>query len=252
MKLIRVATPQGPQEAVLDGDVVRRRKGPLADLDAGTVIGPLEDLQLLAPCTPTKVIGVGRNYAANLAAKGRPTPDEPFLFLKAPNAVVGPNENIVRPPGAKTLEYEAELAVVIGQRARHLTAETWRAHVLGYTCGNDLAVRDWQAMDRQWVIAKSADTLCPLGPWIETDPGDPDDLPVRARVNGIATQDGRTSDTVFDTGALLMHITTTLTLEPGDVVLTGTPAGAGPLDDGDVVEVEVGGIGTLRNQVASG
>ncbi len=252
MKLIRVATPDGPQDAVLDVDLVRRREGTAAAPDAGAVIGPLEDLRLLVPCTPSKVIGAGRNYASNLAAKGRPTPTEPFLFLKAPNAVVGHDEPIIRPPGAQTLEYEAELCVVIGTRARHLTAENWRDHVLGYTCGNDVAVRDWQAMDRQWVFAKSADTLCPLGPWIETDPGDPDDLPVRARVNGTLTQDGRTSDTVFDTGALLVAITASITLEPGDVVMTGTPDGAGPVADGDVVEVEVGGIGTLRNQVVGG
>ena len=145
MKLIRVATPHGPQDAVLDGDLVRRREGTTDAPDAGPTIGPLEDLRLLAPCTPTKVIGAGRNYASNLAAKGRPTPTEPFLFLKAPSAVVGPETPIVRPPGATTLEYEAELCVVIGRRARHLTVDTWRDHVRGYTCGNDVAVRDWQA-----------------------------------------------------------------------------------------------------------
>lgn len=250
MKLVRITTPSGPQTGVVDGDDVLELAGDPADgRVTDSVIGRLDARTLLAPAQPTKVIGVGRNYGANLAEKGRPNPTEPFLFIKGPNAVVGDGAMIQRPAGVDCLEYEAELAVVIGRRARRLSAEDWAHHVLGYTCGNDLSIRDWQTMDRQWVLAKSSDTLCPIGPWIETDPGDPDDLAVRARVNGELRQDGRTSDMVFDIGALLISITATVTLDPGDVVLTGTPAGSGQLVDGDVVEVEVEGVGSLRNQV---
>jgi 2-keto-4-pentenoate hydratase/2-oxohepta-3-ene-1,7-dioic acid hydratase in catechol pathway len=242
VRLVRVSTRSGPRAGVVDGDDVLELAGDPADgRVTDTVIGRLAELTFLTPAEPTKVIGVGRNYNANLAEKGRANPTEPFLFIKGPNAVVGDGATIQRPAGVERLEYEAELAVVIGRRARRLTAEDWRHH--------DLSVRDWQTMDRQWVLAKSSDTLCPIGPWVETDPGDPDDLAVRARVNGELRQDGRTSDMVFDIGALLVSITATITLEPGDVVLTGTPAGSGHLVDGDVVEVEVEGVGTLRNRV---
>lgn len=249
MRLVRVSTPEGPRSGLLREDGVVRAASHADPAGGGEELGSWQDLAVLAPCSPTKVVGVGRNYADNLAEKQRARPDVPFLFLKGPNAVVGDGAPILRPAGVDRLEYEAELAVVIGRRARGLTPADWRAHVLGYTCGNDLSVRDWQTPERQWVLAKSSDALCPLGPWIETDLGDPSDLAIRASVNGVPTQDGRSADMLFGVADLLIHITRTITLEPGDVVLTGTPAGAGPLVAGDVVAVEVEGIGTLTNQV---
>lgn len=250
MKLIRVATDNGPQQgAVQDGIVYAIDTSAPERLTLGEPIGSLDNFELLVPAEPSKVLCVGRNYADHIAEMGRPMPEWPFFFLKAPNAVVGPDEPIRRPRDIRRFDYEGELAVVIGRVTSRIQADDWRRHALGFTCGNDMTIRDWQEADGQWARAKSADTLCPIGPWIETDVDNPEDLKISTYVNGEVRQESRTSDFVFGIGELLAFISAHLTLVPGDVVLTGTPSGVGNVDVGDVVEVEVEGVGKLRNPV---
>lgn len=239
-----------PGWSVLQGDEVMEADGDLADgVEPGASVGALRNLQLLAPCSPSKVICVGRNYAAHVKEMGRDWPERPFVLLKGPNAVVGHGADVLRPSEVERFDFEGELAVVLRRRARDVDADDWRSVVAGYTCANDLTARDWQEADGQWARAKSADTFCPLGPWIETEVDDPEALRLRTRVNGEIHQDSRTDDLIFGIGELLAFVTQALTLEPGDVVLTGTPGGVGPLQVGDVVEVEIESIGVLRNRV---
>jgi 2-keto-4-pentenoate hydratase/2-oxohepta-3-ene-1,7-dioic acid hydratase in catechol pathway len=206
-------------------------------------------MKLTTPLTPTKIVCVGRNYAEHAKELGNEAPAEPLLFLKPPSAVIAHEATIVRPPQSQRVDFEGELAIVIGREARQVKADAWREYVRGFTCGNDVTARDLQKKDGQFTRAKGFDTFCPLGPHIETDL-DVSDLAVRTRVNGEIRQDGRTSQMIFSCGALVEYITAIMTLVPGDVILTGTPSGVGPLSSGDVVEVEVEGIGVLRNAVA--
>jgi 2-keto-4-pentenoate hydratase/2-oxohepta-3-ene-1,7-dioic acid hydratase in catechol pathway len=259
MRVLRYQAEQGAAYGIAVDGLVHELAGGLFDHPVpGRVVGELETLTLLAPCEPSKVICVGRNYHGLLAMQGRQAPEQPFLFLKAPNAVIGPDAQIRRPGGVERLIYEAELAVVIGRALARPSAgglaplTDWQSFVLGYVCGNDVTALDWQDPTVQWARAKSSDTMCPLGPWIETDPGDPHDLSVRAYVNGVLAQDGSTSDMHFDIPTLLAYIASAITLLPGDVVLTGTPPGAAALGDGDLIEVEVEGIGRLANRVTAG
>jgi 2-keto-4-pentenoate hydratase/2-oxohepta-3-ene-1,7-dioic acid hydratase in catechol pathway len=212
---------------------------------------PLSDdaVRLLAPVIPrSKIIGVGRNYAAHAAEMGNDLPVAPLLFLKPNTSVIGPDDPIVLPAWTEEVEHEAELAVVIGKVTKNVTAERALDHVFGYTVANDVTARDAQRAEPQWTRAKGFDTSCPLGPWIV--PGlDVSDLAVRARVNGRLRQDGRTSQLIFDVAYLISYISEVFTLLPGDVILTGTPAGVGPIVDRDIVEVEVEDIGVLRNPV---
>jgi len=198
---------------------------------------------------PSKIVCVGRNYAEHAKELGNEAPAEPILFLKAPTAVLAPEGIIVRPPQSQRVDYEGELAIVIARRARNIPRLGWRDYVLGFTCANDVTARDLQKKDVQFTRAKSFDTFCPIGPVIETDL-DPSALRLITRVNGEVKQDGNTRDMVFPCDFLLEFITSVMTLCPGDVILTGTPAGVGPLSAGDDVEVEIEGIGTLRNHVA--
>jgi 2-keto-4-pentenoate hydratase/2-oxohepta-3-ene-1,7-dioic acid hydratase in catechol pathway len=216
---------------------------------AGSAIGALDESVLAAPCTPTKIIGVGRNYRSHLDERGQAYPTEPWVFLKAPNAVVGHRAEIIRPPGVDRIDYEAELALVVSRRASRIASRNWRQHVLGVTNANDVTVRAWQEGNAQWWRAKSSDTLCPLGPWIDTDIDLDASVPIRAWVDGELRQDGATDDLLFGFGEILEFVTRTMTLEPGDVILTGSPSGAGPVDVGATVEVEVAGIGRLINHV---
>jgi 2-keto-4-pentenoate hydratase/2-oxohepta-3-ene-1,7-dioic acid hydratase in catechol pathway len=250
MKIIRYRAPSGGEDyGILAEDTVHRLVGDVFDQpSAGEAVGSLDDVQLLAPCEPSKLVCVGRNFAPHIEEMGEERPQQPFIFLKAPNTVVGPEAPVHRPSVARRFDYEGELAVVIGRRARGLAENSWAAHVLGYTCANDVTVRDWQS-DGQWARAKGSDTFCPLGPWIVTDLAHPEDVAVRTRLNGDLRQDGRTSQFIFGIGAVLAFITEWITLEPGDVVLAGTPGGVGPMQSGDVVEVEVEGVGVLRNRV---
>ena len=211
---------------------------------------PLVDVRLLAPVLPSKAVCVGKNYAAHAAEFGMEVPDEPLLFLKPSTAIAGPGDPIQLLPISKRVDYEGELAVVVGRLAHRVRAEDAYRYILGYTCANDVTLRDLQKMDDQWARAKGFDGSCPLGPWVETEL-DPIDIRVETRLNGEIRQAAQTSDMVFGVAELIEYITEFMTLLPGDVLLTGTPEGVGRLGDGDVVEVEVEGIGTLSNPVVA-
>lgn len=198
---------------------------------------------------PSKIVCVGRNYADHAKELGNAVPVEPIIFLKPPSAVNSPGGTIVLPKQSQRVEFEGELAVVIGREARNISAADWRDFVHGFTCANDVTARDLQKKDVQFTRGKSFDTFCPIGPWIETDL-DPSSLRLVTRVNGEVRQDGNTGQMVFPVPVILEFISSIMTLFPGDVILTGTPAGVGPLAPGDTVEVEIEGIGTLRNVVA--
>lgn len=223
----------------------------LENLQTRATVEPvaLSDVKLLAPVTPSKIVCVGRNYSEHAAELGNPMPEEPLLFLKAPTSIIGGEDFIELPAASERVEHEGELAVVIGRRARRLTHDDDPlAYVLGYTCANDVTARDLQRRDVQFTRAKSFDTFCPVGPYVVTDL-DPLDLLVETRVNGDTRQSGRTSRMAFPVPFLIRYISNCMTLEPGDVISTGTPSGVGPLREGDVVEVEVEGVGVLRNHV---
>lgn len=197
---------------------------------------------------PTKVLGIGRNYRAHAAEMGSDVPDEPLIFLMPPSAVIGHGAAIVRPRGDHRIDFEGELGVVIGARGRNVRAADAGSIIAGYTCVNDVTNRDLQKRDDQWARAKGTDTFCAIGPRIVAGL-DPSDLAIRSRVNGELRQDARTSQLIFDVPTLIEVITRAMTLEPGDVIATGTPAGVGPIHAGDVVEIEIEGIGVLRNTV---
>ena len=205
--------------------------------------------KLLVPVVPSKIVCVGRNYADHAKELGNEAPSEPILFLKPPSALLASGGRIVRPAASQRVDFEGELAIVIGRPAKNVKARFWRRYVRGFTCANDVTARDLQKKDVQFTRGKGFDTFCPIGPCIEDDL-DVSDLRVTTRVNGETRQDGRTSQMVFPPGVLLEFITRIMTLVPGDVILTGTPAGVGPLAAGETVEVEVEGIGVLRNVVA--
>jgi 2-keto-4-pentenoate hydratase/2-oxohepta-3-ene-1,7-dioic acid hydratase in catechol pathway len=210
---------------------------------------PLADVRLLAPVIPrSKVVGVGRNYRAHAEELGNEVPAEPLIFLKPNTSVIGPRDGIVYPEQTNDLHFEGELAIVIGRIVRDLPKERVNEVIFGYTVANDVTARDLQKTDGQWARAKGYDTFCPLGPWITTEL-DVADLRVTTTVNGEPKQDGRTSQLIFDIPEVLAYITSFTTLLPGDVVLTGTPAGVGPMLPGDEVAVTIEGIGTLTNKV---
>lgn len=256
MKLCRFISQDvyAPHYGIVEGDFIR----PLIDADA---FGsrpraradkiPLADARLLAPVTPSKIVCVGRNYREHAAELGNKMPDEPLLFLKAPSAVIASGEDILLPPESAQVEHEGELGVVIGRHARRLRAdEDPLAFVLGYVCLNDVTARDLQRKDVQFTRAKSFDTFCPVGPFIATDIN-PADVAVTTRVNGAVKQHARTSAMAFSVADILRYISHAMTLNPGDLIATGTPAGVSKLAAGDVVEVEVEGVGVLSNQVKS-
>lgn len=209
---------------------------------------PLDTVRLLAPVRPSKVIGVGLNYATHAREFGWQLPPEPLIFLKPPSAMIGPGDTIVCPPESGQVEFEGELAAVIGRKARRVTPEEAPSVILGYTCGNDVTARDIQRAEGQWSRAKGFDTFAPLGPWVALRL-DASDVWITTRVNGVTRQDDRTSSLIFTVPELVSFISHVMTLEPGDVILTGTPAGTGLLRPGDTVEVEIEGIGCLQNTV---
>ena len=209
----------------------------------------LDEVKLLAPVTPSKIVCVGRNYREHAAELGNKMPDEPLLFLKAPSAVIGPDERIELPSASQQVEHEGELGVVIGRTARNVAeTEDPLRYVWGYTCVNDVTARDLQRKDVQFTRGKSFDTFCPVGPWIDTAL-DPANTTVATRVNGEVKQNGNTADMAFGVAFLIRYISAIMTLYPGDLIATGTPAGVSRMKHGDVVEVEVGGVGILRNSV---
>ena len=210
---------------------------------------PLTAADLLPPVTPSKIVCVGRNYRDHVKEMGSELPTEPLIFLKPPSALLAPGGIVRMPPASARVDYEGELALVIGRRVRHLKPEDWRSAIRGYTLANDITARDLQAKDDQWTRAKGFDTFCPIGPWV-SDEIDPEaGLTLETRVNGELRQRGSTLDFIFPIPALLAHITAAMMLEPGDLVLTGTPSGIGPLNPGDRVEVSIPGLGVLANTV---
>lgn len=251
MRFVRYKTISGDDQYgwVLDGQI-----GPVE----GTILGefrrkeanlPLDSMQLLAPILPSKIVCVGRNYVAHAEEHDLEVPELPLLFLKPPSSIIGPNAPIVIPPQSQQVEHEAELAVVIGKRGRWIPLDEAFEYILGFTIAIDITARDLQRKDGQWTRGKGFDTFCPLGPWIETD-FDPADALITCHVNGEMRQMASTRDMVFSVRKLIAFTSSVMTMEPGDVLLTGTPSGVGPLHPHDVVEVTIEGIGSLRNPVA--
>jgi 2-keto-4-pentenoate hydratase/2-oxohepta-3-ene-1,7-dioic acid hydratase in catechol pathway len=236
---------------VVEGDDVAELAGhPFGPVTFTGTRRALTEVKLLAPVLPSKVVAIGKNYAAHASEMGGDVPDKPLIFLKPSTAVTGAREPIMYPPSSQQVDYEGELAVVIGRLCRDVPVERAAEVILGYTCGNDVTARDQQKTDGQWSRAKGYDTFCPLGPWIETDV-DPADLRVTTTLSGETKQDGRTSQIVHKIPDLIAYITSCMTLLPGDVILTGTPAGVGPMQVGDDVAVEIEGIGRLVNTVVA-
>jgi 2-keto-4-pentenoate hydratase/2-oxohepta-3-ene-1,7-dioic acid hydratase in catechol pathway len=240
-----------------DGDVLVRLAGaPWESLDPAGPRDPLREVELLAPTAASKIVCVGLNYRAHIAesvsrAPGDTTePAEPLLFLKPPSALLAPGGTIVLPDGVTRMDPEGELAVVIGRRARRVAEADAMAHVLGFTCFNDVSARNYQKQDGQWARAKGFDTFAPAGPWIAIGL-DPRALTVECRVNGERRQTGNTRDLIFPIPFLIRHVSHIMTLEPGDLIATGTPAGVAPVDVGDRIEVEVEGVGVLENVVGA-
>lgn len=236
--------PSDPEGPVLD--IIKGH--PFAEFERSGQKLPLSKVRLLPPVLPNKVVAIGRNYAEHAKEMGNDLPDSPVVFFKPSTSVAGPGDPIVYPSFSSEVHYEAELAVVIGRLCKDVPRERAKDVILGYTCANDVTARDIQRQEKQWARAKGFDTSCPLGPWTETDL-DASDLALMCTVNGEQRQLGRTSEMVRPIEDLIVHITEAMTLLPGDVILTGTPAGVGPLNDGDEVAVTIEGIGTLTNKV---
>jgi 2-keto-4-pentenoate hydratase/2-oxohepta-3-ene-1,7-dioic acid hydratase in catechol pathway len=251
VKIARFSTGGDPRFGIVDGDelVVLRGDPMFAGFDTTEERVPLADVKLLAPVIPrSKVVAVGKNYVDHVAEFGGEVPEEPLLFLKPNTSVIGPGDTIVRPPQSRRVDFEGELAIVIGSIAKNVAAEDAAQVIFGYTIANDVTARDLQKKDGQWARAKGFDTFCPLGPVIETE-YDVATGTVETRLNGTVAQAAPFTDMVHGIGAIVAHITAAFTMLPGDVILTGTPAGVGPMGSGDVVEVTVSGIGTLSNPV---
>jgi 2-keto-4-pentenoate hydratase/2-oxohepta-3-ene-1,7-dioic acid hydratase in catechol pathway len=253
VRIARYTTGEDPSYGIVEGEpgrefIAQVQGDPLYQpvvLTGETVA--LEDARLLAPVIPrSKVIGIGRNYAEHAKEMGGEAPAQPLMFLVPNTAVVGPGDPIVMPAGSQEISYEAELAVVIGRIAKDVPRERVSEVVYGYTCANDVTARDWQRGDGQWSRAKGFDTSKPLGPWISTDL-DVSDLRIQSRIDGETRQDGTTADMIFDVETLVSYVSAAFTLLPGDVILTGTPAGVGLVEPGQRVDVEIEGIGTLSN-----
>jgi 2-keto-4-pentenoate hydratase/2-oxohepta-3-ene-1,7-dioic acid hydratase in catechol pathway len=251
-KLIRYKLDQAVAYGlVIDQRVHSLASGPWPHPEIGPAIASLDQVQLLAPCEPGKIVAVGLNYAAHAAEHGSDMPAEPLIFLKPPTTVIGPGDLIVYPIHlSQRVDHEAELAVVMGRRACRVPRDKALSFVAGYTCSNDVTARDLQKRDGQWTRAKGFDTFCPVGPWVVAGL-DVSDLAIRCKVNGKLRQEARTGDMIFSVGELIAHISAVMTLEAGDLILTGTPAGVGPLLPGDRVSVEIEGIGVLENEVVN-
>ncbi|WP_448575482.1 fumarylacetoacetate hydrolase family protein [Thermomicrobium sp.] len=254
MKLARILVDGTPTAVVVEDGVAYEAHGDrsVGEPRRGRELGLFATFAVLPPVErPSKIVAVGLNYAAHVTENdpSRKIPDEPVLFLKPPSALLGHGGTILLPPGNR-IDYEAELCLVIGRRAQRVPEASALDYVLGYTCGNDVSHRDLQYKDGQWVRGKGFDTFCPLGPWIETEL-DPSDLAIVSRLNGELRQNSRTSQMLFPLAFLVSFISQVMTLEPGDVIMTGTPYGVGPMVPGDVIEVEIEGIGVLQNLVGA-
>jgi len=256
MRIARFSHSDGVSYGIVDGDELAVAElaghpfgGAMENLELTGTGFALGDVRLLAPVLPSKVICVGQNYADHVREMGGQPPPEPVIFLKPSTSVCGPGDPIQRPVGlSERVDYEGELAVVIGRLCRDVPQDLASAAILGYTCANDVTARDIQARDGQWSRAKGFDAFCPLGPWIATD-ADPADLALTTRLNGEVRQESRTSLMLHDVPFLIAFVSAVMTLLPGDVLLTGTPAGVGPMQAGDEVSVTIEGVGTLANPV---
>lgn len=252
MKIVRIKSGDDIAYGVADTEGVLVYKGsPFVAWEPTEVVVPWLSVALLAPVLPTKVLCVGRNYEEHANEMGEDVPDEPTIFMKPSTSVIGPNANVIYPPISTSIHHEAELAVVISKPARNIKAEDASQYIFGYTAANDVTARDLQRKDGQWTRGKGFDTFCPLGPAIETELDPLERLAVICRVDGEVRQAGFTSDMVFGVAEILEFITAFMTLLPGDVILTGTPSGVGPVDVGAVMEVEIDGIGTLSNRLVA-
>ncbi|KAB2342438.1 fumarylacetoacetate hydrolase family protein [Actinomadura rudentiformis] len=252
MRIARFSAEDGMSFGVVEENTIAAVAAhPFGELTFTGQRFPLADVRLLAPILPSKVIAIGKNYAEHAREMGGEAPAEPVIFSKPSTAVIGPGEAIAYPEKlSERVDFEGELAVVIGRMCREVPAARAADVILGYTCANDVTARDLQKKDGQWTRAKGFDTFCPLGPWIETD-ADPADLAISTTVNGEVRQDARTSQLSHDIPTLVEYVSQVMTLLPGDVILTGTPAGVGPLEIGDEVTVTVDGVGSLTNRVVA-
>lgn len=255
MRLGRIASPDGVAFVVIEGDpssdAVCKEIAEQYLSRNPTFTGrswPLADVRLLAPVLASKVICMGKNYAAHAREMGGEPPEDPVIFLKPNTAIIGPNVPIQLPADANPVHHEGELAVVIERPGKDIPAAKAKDYILGYTIANDVSARDQQKKDGQWMRAKGHDTFCPVGPWIETAV-DPADLDIRTEVNGQKRQDSNTALLLHDVGDIIEWVSAVMTLLPGDLILTGTPEGVGPIEDGDNVAITIGGIGTLANPV---
>ena len=252
MKIVRIKAGDDIAYGVADVEGVLVYRGtPFVAWEPTETVVPWDSAQLLAPVLPSKVIAVGRNYEDHAAERGGEVPDEPLIFLKPATSVIGPDANVVHPAISSDVQHEAELAAVVSRVARHVKAEDASAFIMGYTAANDVTARDLQMKDGQWARAKGFDTFCPLGPAIETELDPLEKLAVICRVNGEVRQAGFTSDMVFGVAEILEFVTAVMTLLPGDIILTGTPAGISRVVPGDLMEVEIDGIGILQNRVVA-
>ena len=250
MQIVRYRDGDEIRTGVLEGDVVRQTRGDMfGRLSVGPSAGTLDEIELVAPVAPGKLIAIGLNYKDHVEQDTQlDIPDNPVVFLKPISAIIGPGEPIVLPDGPENVDGEAELCIVIGKRCRHVNAEDADSVILGYCCGNDVSARDYQYRDGQWARAKGFDTFAPIGPAIVTDI-DASNLAISSRVNGKAAQSSSTSMLMFDIPTLIEFISGVMTLEPGDVIMTGTPASPPRLSEGDLCEIEIEGLGVLSNPV---
>jgi 2-keto-4-pentenoate hydratase/2-oxohepta-3-ene-1,7-dioic acid hydratase in catechol pathway len=250
MRLIRYQAKKEPaQYGWVSNDRVGRIDGsPFGEFQRLEATLPLDSVQLHAPIVPGKIICVGRNYSEHIKEQKADTPETPLLFIKPPSAVIGPVQTIILPPQSQQVDHEAELVVVIGKRGRWIQPNDAFSYIYGYTIGNDITARDLQRRDGQWTRSKGFDTFCPLGPWVETE-FDPTDAMITCHVNSELRQMASTHDMIFHVDQIIAFASSIMTLEPGDVIMTGTPAGISPLHPGDIVEVTIEGLGKLHNPV---
>lgn len=258
MKIIRFSYQEEIRYGKLSDNQVYKIKGDIfSNYQITSEKIPLKDVKLLSPVQPPNIIAIGINYKKHAKESGHNLPEKPVIFIKATSSVIGPEDNIVLPkPAPSEVDYEAELAIIIGKKAKNISKDKVGEYILGYTCANDVSARDCQRrIDKQWARGKSFDTFCPLGPWIETELL-ADHCSIKSRLNNQSMQDSNTSDLIFDTSELVSYISENMTLLPGTIILTGTPEGVGfarkPavfLQNGDIIEIEIDGIGVLKNKV---
>ncbi|MBN1370287.1 MAG: fumarylacetoacetate hydrolase family protein [Dehalococcoidaceae bacterium] len=249
MKIVRYTHNNNSSYGIVEGDTVKPIIGqPYKEIETGDACLPVSRVKLLAPCQPTKIIAMGLNYHSHAREMGHKIPNSPLTFLKPPTAVIGPEANIIYPSASARVDYEGELAVIISKIAWRVSKENVNDYILGYSCFNDVTARDLQQQDNQWTRAKGFDTFAAIGPWIETDL-EPGSLNLETYLNDELKQQGNTGDLIYNIAEIINFISNVMTLMPGDVIATGTPAGIGPMYPGDRVEVKIQGIGSLVNYV---